>query len=82
MKKKNDSSKATRALKACHLYSICAEINSQRTSSGRIPRGEIEKAFITGLWANFLIPLGYRAYPIIGAQKLLLLGEHIMCAPT
>ena len=35
--------KATRALKARHLDSVCAEIESLRASNGRIPRGELMK---------------------------------------
>jgi len=32
--------KATRTLKARHLDSVCAEIESLRASNGQIPRGE------------------------------------------
>jgi hypothetical protein len=39
------STKATRALKARHVASICAEIESKRTSTGHIPRGEILRVF-------------------------------------
>ena len=39
------STKATRALKARHVASICAELESKRTSTGRIPRGEILRVF-------------------------------------
>jgi hypothetical protein len=38
------SLRATQALKACHLSSICAEIGYQRCKdTGRIPRGVIQK---------------------------------------
>jgi hypothetical protein len=37
--------KATRALKARHLDSVCAEIESLRASNGRIPRGELMKVY-------------------------------------
>ncbi len=39
------STKASRALKAHHVASICAEIESSRTSTGHIPRGEILRVF-------------------------------------
>jgi hypothetical protein len=35
----------TRELKARHLTSVFAEIESKRSASGRIPRGEISKVF-------------------------------------
>jgi hypothetical protein len=37
--------KASKALKDRHLASVCAEIESKRTSKGRIPRGEVTKVF-------------------------------------
>jgi hypothetical protein len=37
------SSKTARALRARHLQSICVEIESRRSSNGRVPRGEITK---------------------------------------
>jgi hypothetical protein len=37
--------KASRALKARHLDSVCAEIESLRASNGWIPRGEISKVY-------------------------------------
>lgn len=43
VKKSNAASKATKALKARHLESVCAEIESRRSSTGRIPRGEITR---------------------------------------
>jgi hypothetical protein len=39
------TAKATRELKAPHLASVCAEVKSERTASGRIPKEEISKAF-------------------------------------
>jgi hypothetical protein len=33
------------ALKARHLESVCAEIESRRSAKGRIPRGEIARVF-------------------------------------
>ena len=43
--KASATAKATRELKARHLASLCAEIESKRSASGRIPRGEISKVF-------------------------------------
>jgi len=37
--------KATRVLKARHLESVCAEIESLRGANGRIPRGEMTKVY-------------------------------------
>jgi hypothetical protein len=44
-KKNHAVSKATMALKARHLESVCAEIESRRSAKGRIPRGEITRVF-------------------------------------
>jgi hypothetical protein len=45
VKKNHAVSKATMALKADHLESVCAEIESRRSAKGRIPRGEITRVF-------------------------------------
>lgn len=37
--------RASKALKDRYLASVCAEIESKRTSKGRIPKGEVTKVF-------------------------------------
>ncbi len=45
MKAAKPGNKASKALKDRHLASVCAEIDSKRSSKGRIPKGEITKVF-------------------------------------